>query len=156
MEQELKRLRRIITVLSVLVLVLMFGTIIWGSLEISRLKSVIAAIPSQETIQPRAGVDGYTPIKGVDYFDGKDGADSLSTRTIIEQPIYTNVSVGPTEEQVAQAITDYCTARENCVGEEGARGPIGRTIFLRLNTLLGVEQCRYAGDDSWLPIEECE
>ena len=28
-----------------------------------------------ETIQGEPGKDGYTPQKGVDYFDGKDGVD---------------------------------------------------------------------------------
>lgn len=43
--------------------------------EIVRLEKSIREI---ELIKPKDGKDGYTPIKGKDYFDGKDGKDGKS------------------------------------------------------------------------------
>ena len=60
------------------------------------------------------GADGYTPVKGVDYFDGKDGADYVLTeadKTEIAEQAAQMVEVPEggtvTDEQIADAVEDY-------------------------------------------------
>lgn len=143
MDDELKRLRKHVLVLTSIVLLLVLGIVAWGSIEISRLRSVVASIEIPQAINGIDGKDGYTPIKGVDYIDGNDGndgRDSLSTTTIVKEPIYTNIPVpGPKGEK----------------GDTGERGAPGRTVLIRINPLTLLDECRFLGDIDWQPLDEC-
>lgn len=140
MDNELKRLRKHVLVLTSIVLLLVLGIVAWGSIEISRLRSVVASIEIPQAINGIDGKDGYTPIKGVDYIDGNDGRDSLSTTTIVKEPIYTNIPIpGPKGEK----------------GDKGEQGSPGQTIVLRINPITLLSECRFLGDIDWQSLDEC-
>ena len=61
------------------------------------------------------GQDGYTPIKGVDYFDGKDGKDGLNGKDGEAGPQGPEGPQGPRGE----------TGEQGPKGETGATGPQG-------------------------------
>lgn len=78
-----------------------------------------------EVVKP---VDGYTPVKNVDYFDGKDGKDgkdSVSTHTI---------------------------EREVIVKELPA--PAAPVPELRCNVAKNRWEMRYTGDESWKVLND--
>jgi hypothetical protein len=86
------------------------------------------AVAAIELTPGPKGEDGYTPVKGVDYFDGKDGApgengkdyvlteeDKAEIAELVEVP---DVSGFQTAEQVQAAISQ--ALEEIGVAEEGA------------------------------------
>jgi hypothetical protein len=89
----------------------------------------LESIPSPKPID---GKDGYTPIKGIDYFDGKSikgekgdpGTNSVSTvETIIKEiPI---------------------------TGEKGDNGLPGLQLEIYVDPEYCILMTRYQGDDSW-------
>lgn len=88
------------------------------------------------------GIPGYTPIKGVDYFDGTKG-DTGSTGAVGSQGI-----------QGIQGVSGI-KGDKGDTGEQGPEGKPGRAVFTRYNPETGVPECRYAGDDTWQPESEC-
>jgi len=79
--------------------------------------------------------DGYTPVKGIDYFDGKKGdkgdnaISTFETETIIEQvPL-----PGSTGDK----------------GEKGDSGQNGATPLLRCNADRNRWEVRYGVDEKW-------
>lgn len=157
-DSELKRLRRAIYILSVILLSLLIGITAWGSVELSRMKAVIASIEIPEVIKGIDGTDGYTPVKNVDYFDGlngHNGFNAVSTHTV--NSIYKEIplpAITPTKEQIAEAVNDYCTVND-CKGDAGEKGDRGLTILIRLNPNTLLDECKILGDISWQPLEEC-
>lgn len=140
MNDELKRLRRFILLLSAFILFLILGIVAWGSIELNRLRYIIANMDIPTVVNGIDGNDGYTPIKGVDYVDG---VDSLSTRTVAYQPVYTNVPVqGEKGDKGDQ-------------GEKGEPGTQGLTVILRVNPITLLEECRILGSSVWSSVDEC-
>ena len=90
---------------------------------------------------------GYAPIKGVDYFDGKRGADGrevelsrigseIKWRYIGDATWYTLVTLDEiTGEQGEQGEPGPAGPRgpQGVMGEQGAVGPEGRRVELRLS-----------------------
>lgn len=105
--------------------------------QVGGLASQIDTIKQQKFQQPKNGLDGYTPKFGIDYFNGIDGKngrngkDSVSTNTIIQQPIYTNIPVP---------------------GDAGKNGKNARQIELCYVTE-GVIGQRFVGSEDCNPIE---
>lgn len=79
------------------------------------------------------GKDGYTPIKGVDYFDGIKGDDGLQ---------------GIRGEQGVKGETG-ATGQTGTTGEKGLQGEPGKLIILRCNTKKNRWEYKYEGDDTW-------
>ena len=68
--------------------------------------------------QGEPGKDGYSPVKGVDYFDGEDGEDYVLTEEdLVEIAALVDVSGFQTAEQVSAAITEALNAIG--IAEEG-------------------------------------
>lgn len=83
--------------------------------------------------------DGYTPIKGIDYTDGKkgdkgeagrNGTDSKSTDTVEKETVIKEVPVN------------------------GKDGIDGKTIILRCNALRNRWETSYIGDTTWSVIRD--
>lgn len=55
---------------------------------------------STEVINGIDGKDGYTPIKGIDYFDGKDGTDGIDGKTPVKGIDYF------TESEINQIVNE--------------------------------------------------
>jgi hypothetical protein len=49
----------------------------------------------KDGINGKDGQDGYTPIKGVDYFDGKDGRDGIDGKDGAQGPKGDTGKTGP-------------------------------------------------------------
>jgi len=107
-DEEEKRLRRTLyaTIIACSLFIISFGFYVRYQLKLdSQLNSLatqVEELKQQEFERPHDGLDGVTPVLGVDYFNGvdgkdgkngKDGKDSASTNTIIQQPIITNTPV---------------------------------------------------------------
>lgn len=130
------------------ILLLVCGFIAWASYEIRDLKSQIQV--SRSTVYAprdgRDGVDGTTTIitrnveipapKAQDGIDGRDGKDV-------------------TADQIAQAVGDYMTKNPVKDGKDGQDGKDGYVIWLRLNPLTLIPECRIQNTLLWLPVEEC-
>ena len=70
------------------------------------------------------GLNGYSPIKGIDYVDGKDGVNGYS-------PV---------------KGVDYFD------GNDGANGSDGRKIIQRCNSENNRVEWQYENDESWQPL----
>ena len=53
-----------------------------------------------ETIQGEPGKDGYTPRKGIDYFDGVDGKDYVLTEADKQEIVNLVLQALPNSEDV--------------------------------------------------------
>lgn len=71
------------------------------------------------------GINGYTPVFGIDYFNGKDGIDSVSTTTTIIEKTIEQVPVN------------------------GIDGTDGLTPMIRCNTEKNRWEYRYYDYDGW-------
>jgi len=76
----------------------------------------------------RNGIDGYTPQLGVDYFNGKDGQDSISTNTIIVEKTIEKVPIN------------------------GQNGLDGKTVIPRCNTGKNRWEISYNNGLNWQPM----
>lgn len=89
------------------------------------------------------GKDGYTPVKGIDYFDGKDGKSIVG-------PKGDTGAAG----QNGESAYDIWVSRgntgtpadflESLKGDTGARGPA-----LNLRCFSGILQTKYSSDTFW-------
>lgn len=80
--------------------------------------------------------DGYTPKKGVDYFDGVNGQDGTNA----------------TDEQVQRAVDSYMQSHpvSNGVnGNDGVNGSDGLTPTIRCNTLKNRWEVKYSDTGAW-------
>lgn len=89
--------------------------------------------------------DGYTPIKGIDYFDGKN-----ATPLQIENAVNEYMSVNPpkdgvsgkdaTDEQVDESVKEHL---------EASPPKQGRTPIIQCNEKKNRWEVRYSLDDVW-------
>lgn len=79
------------------------------------------------------GQNGYTPIKGVDYFDGKDGKDGRD---------------GADGQQGLQGEKGETGAKGE-TGDKGDIGDAGKTPEIRCNVNKNVWQVRYSEEENW-------
>lgn len=78
--------------------------------------------------------DGYTPIKGVDYFDGRSGTNGTNTTSI------------HTEKTIV----------EHTIEQVPIKGEDGRTLEVQVNPLTNDFEKRYVGDEFWQILIPCE
>lgn len=72
--------------------------------EIEEIKSVVnETISVVEQTKKMKGDDGYTPVKGVDYFDGEDGVDYILTESDKKQ-IAKSITVPVVEKVIEKTI----------------------------------------------------
>lgn len=148
-DPEYKRLKRIIYILGLILFAGLIMLALAGAYAIRDIKKHLEEKNAPQVVKGIDGLDGHTPVLGLDYFngidgeDGLDGANSLSTHTL--QPTYTNVPVpGPQGEKGDKGEQ----------GPQGEPGPPGVAVYIRTNPD-GSQECRYAGDLQWQPITEC-
>lgn len=102
------------------------------------------------TAQPEDGIngaDGYTPTKGIDYFDGVDGRDSRDGRDGRDG------KDGEDGNDGAQGPKGD-TGQQGTPGDPGASG---REIEIRHNDEKDRTEWRYVGDPNWqLLMKDCE
>lgn len=81
---------------------------------------------------PKNGLDGYTPVKGVDYFDGINGLNA-------------------TDEQVQKAVNVWFEKNPLQVVQpkDGSDGMNGITPQIKCNTTKNRWEVRYGEDQSW-------
>ena len=79
-----------------------------------------------EAIRGEPGKDGYTPVKGVDYFDGKDGAPLTYADLTAEQKASLKGDKG--DKGDAFTFEDFTLAQIQALkGEPGAPGKTGNS-----------------------------
>lgn len=62
----------------------------------------------EQGIQGKNGADGYTPIKGIDYFDGKDGKNGLDGKAPVKGTDYfTETDIAEVVQRVINALPIY-------------------------------------------------
>lgn len=146
MDDELKKIkkynRRIWILLSLLVILVMFGIVLAYFHDKPQIVNNYTSQQGKagESIIGPQGISGYSPIKGVDYFDGAKGETG---------------SHGIQGEQGIQGDQGV-KGDKGDIGEVGPQGRIGRTAFSRVNQETGQSECRYAGDEAWQPESECQ
>ena len=100
--------------------------------------------------QPGAGgQDGYTPVKGVDYFDGEDGENGREVEfSVVEEYIVWRYQGDQTwTDLVALAAI---TGPPGAAGQDGTHGIDGKQIELRTNA--GWVEWRYQGEQTWTQL----
>lgn len=85
----------------------------------------VDVVPYSHTIKGEDGKDGYTPVKGIDYFDGKDGKDGVDGYTPIKGVDYRDGIDGKDGKDGYTPIkgVDY---RDGIDGKNGADGINGK------------------------------
>jgi len=92
------------------------------------------------------GKDGYTPVKGIDYFDGVNGYTPIKNVDYFDG--YTPVKG-----------VDYFDGRDGQSikgdkGDKGDQGEHGRTPSIRCNVELNQWEVKYEGDEDWTILGE--
>lgn len=102
------------------------------------------SLPGIAGVQGPKGESGYTPIKGVDYYDGVDSS--------IPGP--PGVS-GPQGQQGPEGSPGQVGEKGEPgePGMQGEPGPVGRRYVQRCNLGTQVFEYQYEGDEVWTPME---
>ena len=79
-----------------------------------------------KTVDVMNGENGYTPIKGVDYFDGKDGKDGVDGYTPVKGKDYFD-GINGKDGYTPVKGTDYFDGINGKDGKDGANGKDGYT-----------------------------
>lgn len=153
-DQEFKRLKRLLALSWFALLLVIIGLAFWGSYAIRNLRSDVRNTPPQ--IINKIGQNGLNGKNGRSVIGpigeiglqgpiGPQGVSGPSGMSIQGQKGDTG-DIGPMGPQ----------GESGPQGETGVQGPPGRTVYQRTNLLTGQEECRYAGDETWQPIGECQ
>lgn len=150
-DQDYRRMKRLFVLWSIVAFLILAALTFFVNYRLNKIQRSIPVQPVTILERGQDGNDGYTPVKDLDYFDGRDGRngkDSISTHTILEQPTYTNVPVaGPRGDTGPEGP-------EGPEGPQGQQGNAGYVVFIR-EVSPGVFECQFAGDSAWQPISEC-
>lgn len=96
------------------------------------------------------GLDGKTPIKGVDYADGKNGLNAVSTNTIVQNNTTEVVKTIETQKVIEQVPI------KGDSGEKGDKGDAG--VSEKQLIKVDYETCKlktkYESDDTWQTIAQ--
>jgi len=98
------------------------------------------------------GEDGYTPVKNIDYFDGKDGVTTIVHETItktipIDQAIF-NKSISEAVD-IKIGNLNIHNGNDGKDGKDGIDGENARQAIFRTNYETCELQMRYEGDRLW-------
>jgi hypothetical protein len=151
-DKEYRRLRRLLVVCIVAICVLVVGIAIYGSVQISQLRSQVDSL-NVPTVVPRDGKDGLNGVTETitTQLPGKDGKDGQNA----------------TDSQVQKAVDNFLVAnppkggadgkdgKDGVDGQKGDPGAPGLVMFVRQNPF-GLWECKFGNDSGWSPIEECQ
>jgi len=135
----------VLTVIFLLVILVSFITYKVATIENS-LNIIIQQQDSLKVIKGINGKNGYTPIKGIDYFDGapgKDGTNAISTNTVVEKDTTTVQEVPLQGTQGAQ-------------GEPGTPGKDAPELEIQIDPTTGNLETKYSTDAIWNTLVPCQ
>lgn len=122
----------LVTILIILVGILVFLQLEQRGLLDGKVSKAISDIALPEPKEPKEPKDGYTPIKGVDYFDGNNGKDSLSTHTV-----------------ETETITKEVHTQKEVLTQVPVNGKDGYTPILQCNTIKNRWEFKNNADERW-------
>lgn len=96
--------------------------------KISNLQNKINSIPNNEGLK-----DGYTPVKGIDYFDGNNGKDGYAINGIDGK----------------DSKSTHILEKETIIKEVPIPGPPGLTPEIQCNTLKNRWEIRFGIDSNY-------
>lgn len=99
------------------------------------------------------GIDGKTPIKGIDYVDGKNGINAVSTNTIVQNNTVETVKTTQTEKVIEQVPVK---GDSGDVGAKGDTGPIGEKLLMKVDYDTCKLKTKYESDDTWQTIAQLQ
>lgn len=138
--------RETITNLLLLIIALLMAVYLYfmlhdrGLLDIKVNSAVSKAVSNIKV--PAKPKDGYTPIKNIDYFDGKDGANVTDTQ--VQQAVDTYMATHPIKNG-----KDGRTPVKGKDYTDGINGNNGATPQIRCNTVRNWWEARYSSSDNW-------
>lgn len=148
-DDELRRLRRLIVIVSMVATAFICGLVLWASVQVKNLKSQVIGLSSAkvQVIRGIDGKDGVTTYKTITVtVPGKDGANGKDGQNA-------------TSDQIAAAVAAYL--RLNPVvglpgikGDPGSPGNNGRTLQIRVDYTTCQLEEKYIDDDSWTPVAQ--
>lgn len=102
-----------------------------NSLKGEKGKDGYTPVKGKDYFDGQNGKDGYTPIKGKDYFDGKDGRDGVDGRTPVKYVDYFDGKDGAPGKDGKDGYTprkgiDYFDGKDGQPGKDGAPGVNGK------------------------------
>ncbi len=116
-------------------------------------ESVIAEVSGIKIPEPKPGEPGYTPVKGVDYFDGRDGREGQQGPKGEKGDTGAQGPVGPKGEKGDDGYTPVKGVDYND-GVNGQDGKDGATPEFRCNESRNMWQVRYSEDDVWQQVND--
>lgn len=138
--------RETITNLLLLIIALLMAVYLYfmlhdrGRLDIKVNSAVSKAVSSIRV--PTRPKDGYTPVKNIDYFDGKDGANATDSQ--VQQAVNTYIANHP-----VKSGKDDRTPVKGKDYRDGLDGDPGLTPQIRCNPTRNWWEVRYSTDDNW-------
>jgi len=97
------------------------------------------------------GTNGTTPIKGIDYNDGRDGIDSVSTSTIVQNKTTEVIKTIETQKIIEQVPIKGDTGEK---GETGESGINGKQLLIKVDYNTCELKTKYEGDRIWQVIAQ--
>jgi len=143
-DAEYKRLRRLVIIFAILVLLVFFAAIVYGSYELRHLRAQIADRPAQaeRVIEKPITLE---PIQGIQGIQGVEGPKGDPAPIVPGPP-------GP----VGAPGTNGKDGVDGKDGEDGKDGSNGREIELRKNPESLETEWRYVGTKIWQVVEVVE
>lgn len=155
-DAEYKRLRRLILRSFFFVLAVFVVLAFAGSYQLKNLKSQFVGLKSQtivkQTIVKQTFESPLKPVNGTNGNKGQNGIDGINGVNGVDGT--NGVSITP--EQIASAVASYLQLHPPPKGANGEPGVPGKIVFVQINPVTGVLECRYSGDTMWQPIGDCQ
>lgn len=140
-----KALTYIAWLAAIIILLSYLTYIVFVATNPDRAKEIIEKSVREEvakiSIPEATTLDGYTPRKNIDYFDGKDGLNGMNA----------------TDEQVQTAVDKYFKknppkaihGKDGKDGKDAEKPKDGLTPEIRCNSTKNRWEVRYGADESW-------
>lgn len=158
-DREYKRLRRLIIRSFMALLVILVAITFAGSYQLKYLKSQLASKSNRQVVQQTIVQQMPPTPEHLQLVEGPEGKKGDSVQGQPGESITGAAGENATADQIAVAVANYLKTNPPASGkdgEKGAMGAAGKVVFVNLNILTGLWECRYGTDLQWQPIEECK
>lgn len=140
MDDELKRLKRFIYVSWCLLLAVIIGLTVWGSVELRKLNQSVQFANARV-------------IHGIDGSNGTNGASIIGPEGPSGRSVAGKDGQSITSDQIASAVASYLTLNPPAAGQPGTPGNDGLTLEVQVTAGCQL-QSKYSDSDVWTPLAQ--
>jgi len=131
--------------IAILILIALASLLVWTfTYKVSTIESSLRQIAEAQAKMPKVmnGVDGHTPVKGIDYQDGQNGSNGLNGKSSVSKDTST--------------IIIKETPVKGDKGDKGESADPAPLQVARVNPSTGDLETKYDNTDFWQVLIPCK